>query len=157
MNDLSKLVIFSIDEQQYALPLSAVERILRVVQVTPLPEAPEIITGVINVQGRIIPVVNIRSLFGLPGREINLSDQLLIAHTPKNTLALLVETVGGVINYPEKEVVNIGNVLPGIEHIKGMIRLGEDIVQILDLDTILSFGEIKSLDVVTKGIQGGGK
>lgn len=154
MNDLIQLVIFSLNEQRYALPLSMVERIIRIVQVTPLPEAPEIVTGVINVQGRIIPVLNIRSLFGLPEREMNVDDQLLIAHTPENTLALLVETVGGVVNYPEKEVVKIEDILPGAEHIKGMIRLGEDIVQILDLDTILSFKEIRSL---AKETQRGGK
>ncbi len=157
MNDLSKFVIFSIDEQRLALSLSTVERILRVVHVTPLPEAPEIITGVINVQGRIIPVVNIRRLFGLPERDIYLSDQLLIAHTPKNTLALLVETVGGVVNYPENEVVKIEDILPGSEYLKGMIRLGGDIVHILDLDAIFSFGELKSLDDVPKEIRGGGK
>lgn len=79
MNNLNQLVVFTLDEQRYALHLAAVERIVRVVEVTPLPKSPEIVLGVVNVQGRIIPVVNIRKRFRLPEREIALSNQLIIA------------------------------------------------------------------------------
>ena len=56
-------VVFTLDEQRYALRLSAVERIVRAVEVIPLPETPKIVIGMINVQGRVMPVVNIRSGF----------------------------------------------------------------------------------------------
>ena len=74
-----QLVVFTMDEQRYALQLAAVERVVRMVEVTPLPQAPQIVLGVINAQGRIIPVVDIRRRFRLPARDIRLSDHLLIA------------------------------------------------------------------------------
>ncbi|MBF8302857.1 MAG: cheW40H-4 [Candidatus Dadabacteria bacterium] len=71
MDKLNQLVVLTLDEQRYALHLSAVERIVRVVEVTPLPKAPEIVLGVVNVQGQIIPVINIRKRFstGLKSHE----------------------------------------------------------------------------------------
>jgi purine-binding chemotaxis protein CheW len=75
MNRFFPLVVFTLDARRYAVPLSTVERIIRAVEITPLPQAPEIVLGVINVQGRIIPVVNTRKRFRLPECDIRLSDQ----------------------------------------------------------------------------------
>ena len=97
MIQVHQLVVFTLDEQRYAVPLSAVERIVRLVEITPVPHTPEIILGVINVQGRILPVVNIRRRFRLPARELHPSDHLLIARTSKRTVALVVDAVSEVI------------------------------------------------------------
>ena len=60
MNQAPCFVVFRLDEQHYAVPLSVVERIVRMVDITPVPKTPEIVLGVINVQGSVIPVVDIR-------------------------------------------------------------------------------------------------
>src|ERR671919_2991748 len=98
MNQVHELVVFTLDEQRYAVPLSAVERIVRLVEITPVPHTPEIVLGVINVQGRILPVVNIRGRLGLPARELHPSDHLLFARTSKRTVALAVDAVNEVVN-----------------------------------------------------------
>ena len=77
MNRLIRLVHFNFDDQKYALFLSAVVRIIRVVEITGLPKAPEIVLGVINMHGLIIPVFDIRKRFRLPQREIQLDHQLI--------------------------------------------------------------------------------
>jgi purine-binding chemotaxis protein CheW len=71
VDKLNQLVVLTLDEQRYALHLSAVERIVRMVEITPLPKAPQIVLGVVNVQGRIVPIVNIRKRFstGLKSHE----------------------------------------------------------------------------------------
>jgi purine-binding chemotaxis protein CheW len=74
-------VVFTLDEQRYALYLHAVVRVVRIVEITPLPQTPEVIRGVVNVQGQVIPVVDIRKRFQLPEREPELGDQLIIANT----------------------------------------------------------------------------
>jgi len=152
---LGQIVVFIIAEQRYALNLATVKRIVRVVEVTHLPKAPDIVLGIINVQGRIIPVINIRKRFGLPEREINLSDQLIIAQASKHGFALLVDKVSGVIEYSEHDVVGAQEVIPGAEYVKGMIKLDDGINLILDLDALLSFEEVRSLDDVMKEPQGG--
>ena len=146
----SQYVVFTLGEQQFALHLSAVERIVRAVEVTPLPKAPEIVLGVVNIQGQVIPVVNIRKRFRMPEREVSLSDQLILAHTSRHAVALVVNTVSGVLERPEKEVITTENILPGMEYVEGVVKLEEAIILIHDLDKFLSLEEEKMLDRALK-------
>ncbi|HWP47219.1 MAG TPA: chemotaxis protein CheW [Candidatus Limnocylindrales bacterium] len=133
------LVVFILDEQRYALDLSMVERVVRVVEVIPLPKTSEFILGVINLQGQIIPVVNVRKWLCLPEREVNLSDQLIIIHPSSQRIALMVDTVRGVIENPEQEVITTEEILPGMEYVKGMVKLEDGMAIILhNLDKLLS-------------------
>lgn len=150
MNKSNQYVVFTLDEQPYALRLSTVERIVRVVEVTPLPKAPEIVLGVVNVQGQIIPVVNIRKRFRLQEREMNLNDQLIIAHTSKRTVALVTDVVNGVVERSEQEVITSEKILPGLEYVEGVVKFENGMIFIHDLDKFLSLEEMKALDDAMK-------
>ncbi|MCJ7565171.1 MAG: chemotaxis protein CheW [Candidatus Aminicenantes bacterium] len=154
MNMSNQLVVFALDEQRYALHLSAVERIVRVAEVTPLPKAPEIVLGVINVQGQIIPVADIRRRFRLPEREIDLSDHLIIAHTPNRTVALVVDEVTGVIESPEQKLIPAKEILPGTDYVEGVMKLEDGLILIHDLATFLSLEEENTLDLALKTRKG---
>lgn len=143
---LNQIVVFVLNDQRYGLHLSAVERVVWVVEVTPLPRAPDIVMGVIDAQGRIIPVLNIRKRFRLPEREMNLSDQLIIAHTPKRSVALWVDSARGIIERPEKEVIGTDKILPGMEYVEGVVKLKDGMILIHNLNKFLSFEEEKALD-----------
>jgi purine-binding chemotaxis protein CheW len=152
-----KLVVFTLDDQRYALHLSAVERIVRAVEVTPLPKAPEIVIGVINVQGRIIPVFNMRKRFRLPEHEIELSDQFIIAHTAKRTVALVADGVKDIIDRSDQEIISAEEIVPGLEYVKGVVKLEDGLVLIHDLDTFLSLKEEIALDKALSGMVEGEK
>jgi len=141
LNTPARLVVFSLDELHYALDLSAVERTVHIVEVTPLPQAPEIVAGVINVQGRIIPVLNIRRRFRLPERSVSLSDQLLIARTQRRTVALAVDAVHSVIERSPLEILNPESVVPGMEYVKGLVKFADGMIFIHNLDAFLSLEE----------------
>ena len=83
-----RLVPFLLDDHRYALHLGVVERVIPAVEITPLPKAPEIVLGLINIRGKIIPTLNIRRRLQLPERETELTDHFIIANTPKRTVAL---------------------------------------------------------------------
>ncbi|MBI3957216.1 MAG: purine-binding chemotaxis protein CheW [Chloroflexi bacterium] len=146
MNQVIQLVVFAVEQQNYALRLSTVERIVRAVEVTPLPKMPEIVLGVVNVQGQIIPVVNLRRRFRLPEREIDPSDQLIIARTSKRTVGLVADEVRGVIDVTGEKVTAGGEVVPGLEYVAGVVRLEDGLILIHDLNTFLSLDEEKVLD-----------
>ena len=148
MNTHHQYLVFSLDEQPFALRLSAVERVIRAVEVTPLPGAPEIVLGVINVRGQIIPVFNTRKRFRLLEREIDLSDQLIIARARTRIVALIVDAVSGVYESLEQEMVEAESILPGIKQIAGVVKLRDGLILIHDLDTFLSLEEEKALDAV---------
>ncbi|MCK9392243.1 MAG: chemotaxis protein CheW [Syntrophales bacterium] len=146
MNRLIRLVNFNLDDQKYALFLSAVMRIIRVVEVTSLPKAPEIVLGVINMHGLIIPVFDIRKRFQLPQREIQLDDQLIIAQTSTRTVALLVDSVDDVIEISGEKIVASENILPGLDYIEGVAKTEDGMVLIHDLEQFLSLQEEKALN-----------
>ncbi len=146
MENPGKLFAFAVEGQRYALYLSAVEKIVRAVEVTPLPKAPEIVSGLINMHGQVIPVLNIRRRFRLPEREIGASDQFIIARTSKRTVALCADDVSGVIEHPEQEVTRAQEILPHMEYVEGVMKLDDGIVLIHDLDTFLSLEEENKLD-----------
>ncbi|MDQ3812503.1 MAG: chemotaxis protein CheW [Armatimonadota bacterium] len=146
MDRLDRLVIFTVEGRQSALPLSAVERVVRVVEVTPLPEAPDIVLGVINVQGQVIPVISLRRLLRLPERELELSDQLIIARTSRRPVALVADAVRGVMECAGQEVVAPEAILPGLEYVEGVVKSEDELIFIYNLDAFLSFEVEKTIE-----------
>ena len=147
MNKSNQYVVFTLDEQRYALHLSYVERVVRVVDITPLPKISKIFLGVVNVHGEIIPVFNLRNRLCLPVREINLSDRLVIAQASKRTIALLVNTVIGVIEPSAKDIVKVEKIMLGMEYAEGIVKLEDGVILLIhDLDKFISFEEENMLD-----------
>jgi purine-binding chemotaxis protein CheW len=145
MNRLSRLVNFNLDDQKFALFLSAVVRIIPVVEITILPKAPEIVLGVINMHGRVIPVFDTRKRFHLPQREMQLGDQMIVASTAKRTVALLVDSVSDVIEISEEKIVASESILPGLEYVEGVVKTEDGMILIHDLEQFLSLQEGKAL------------
>ena len=127
--------------QRYALYLSAVERVVHAVEITPLPKAPAIVLGVINFGGKVIPVVNLRKRLNFNGRAIQLTDKLIIAKTSKRIIALLVDEVTGLLENTDQGMILPDSVLPNLEYVDGIIKLTDGLVLIHDLDKFLSLEE----------------
>jgi purine-binding chemotaxis protein CheW len=108
-------IIFSVDDQYYALPVGAVKQIIRAVQTTAVPEAPELLSGLINMGGDIIPVVNIRKQFKRPQREISVSDRIIIAQAPPHTIAFIVDDITDIAEFPETEITPSAGIFPKME------------------------------------------
>ena len=149
-----QLVVFGLDEQRYALRLSVVEQIVRIVEITPLPQAPEIVLGVVNLHGRVVPVYDLRSRFRLAGRELLLSDHLILARTTKRAVALVVDKVTGVVSRTGEEVTEARHISPGLEYIEGVVKLDDGLVFIHDLDTFLSREEEVLLESALSSAEG---
>ena len=145
MSELTHLVAFRLDDERYALPLAVVERIVRAAEVTPLPKAPTIVLGVIDLEGRVLPVLNVRRRFRLPEREIGPADQFLIATTEWSTVVLVVDEAQGVIERLPTEIVGAAQIVPGLEQIQGVTKLDDGLVLIHDLEKFLSLDESRSL------------
>ncbi|SRR5579885_43779 len=146
MDASTALVVFILDGQRYALHLSAVERVIRAVEITRLPEAPDIVAGVINLRGRVIPVVDVRRRFHLPRRETTPADQFIIARTARRPVAAPVDAVDGVVEYDQGMRVPPGEIVPGIQYVDGVVKLRDGMVLIHDLDRFLSLEERRSLE-----------
>ena len=141
----NQLVAFILGEQRYALPLATVQRVTRMVEVTPLPKAPDVVLGVIDLQGDIIPVMSMRKRFGMVEPETSLNDQLIVADAGTRRVALVVNSVAGVVEQTG-EVTESEKILPSAQYVEGMARLEGGILFIHDLDRFLSKKEERQLD-----------
>lgn len=139
-------VVFGLDGQRYALPLAAVQRVVRAVEVTPLPGAPEIVLGAIDVEGNILSVLDIRRRFLLQEREISPTDQFLIALMPRRAVALVIDEAHGVIEYEQSGVVDPTRIAPGLEQFHGVVKREDGLILIHDLEAFLSLDEARALD-----------
>jgi purine-binding chemotaxis protein CheW len=143
---VTSLLVFTLDDWKCALSLSAVERSYRAVEVTPLPSAPTKIMGVINVHGVVHPVIDLRQCFRLPARPLSPTDHLIIGHTARRNVALVVDSVTGVIECAKDDIAAADTILPGMEFVTGIVRLKDGMVLIHDLDSFLSLEEENTLD-----------
>jgi purine-binding chemotaxis protein CheW len=154
MSENNQLVVFTLDEQQYALNLSCVERIVRAVEITPLPDAPEMVLGVINVEGRVIPVLNTRKRLGLRERELELQDLFIIVSENGRTFALVADEVRPVLEVPPQEVVSPDRVLPGTGYVQSVAKLAEGMLVVLTIEKTLSFTDQTKVFAAIEGISG---
>lgn len=141
-----QLVVFCLDEQRYGLPLAMVERIVRAAELTPLPQAPAVVMGAIDVDGHVLPVLNVRCRLRLPEREISPSHQFLIGQTRRRTVVLVIDEAQGVIEVPDADVVDAAEIVPGLDQIRGVVKLDDGLLLIHDLDRFLSLDEERALD-----------
>lgn len=153
MKKLRKLVTFSLDGRTFALYVSAVQRIVRMVEVTALPKAPGIVAGIINLEGTLIPVFDIRTRFRLSPRGPRLGDQMIIAATAKRTAALIVDSVDDVIEVPREKITAAEQILPELEHVDGVMKTEDGMVLIHDLERFLSLPEETALDKAMEALK----
>ena len=150
MVETAKLLIFTLEGQRYALALATVERVIRPVEVTPLPKSPEIVPGIINIHGTIVPVFDVRKRFRLPEKEIGAGDQMIVARTSSRTVSFGVDGVDGLQEIPQEEIVPHGEIHPGLEYVEGVVKLADGMALIHDLERFLSADEGKKLDKALK-------
>lgn len=139
-------VVFCLDSGRYALPLSAVNRIVRAVYVTPLPLAPDVVLGAIDVEGQVLPVFNMRRRFRLPERAIDPADHFLIARTIRGAVVLAIDSSQGIIDGPATPMTDAQRGGSNLGHIRGVIQLEDGLVLIQDLEQFLSPDEACTLD-----------
>lgn len=148
------LVVFHLAQQRYALDLAVVERVLPMVAVSPLPDAPEIALGVINVHGAVVPVLDLGRRVGIAPRNYGVDAHLLLARTKRRRVAIPVDEVVGVRAIAATAVVPASEVLPGTTHVAGIAALPDGLLFIHDLDTLLSSSEEQRLTDALQGATG---
>jgi len=144
---MEQLVVFTLDELTYALPLNMIIRVIHSVEFRNLPKAPEIVAGIINVRGEIIAVIDVRKRFGMKSREIEADDQLIIADTGKRKIALWVDAVNGVENIDTHQRVDTSENLSYAKYINGVVKVNDHLILIYDLEKFLNLEEESQLEL----------
>lgn len=143
---MMQLVVFVLDNWKLALSLQAVIRVLPAVEITPLPNAPDVVSGIVNIEGTLFPVFNTRHCLGFPERDTDPGDRFIIAQTKRRSVILTVDDVTGVLSCSEKCIDTERVLFHGQRHISGVARLDGELILIHDLEAFLSPKEERVLN-----------
>jgi purine-binding chemotaxis protein CheW len=139
LGDIIQLVSFMLDDVEYGTDILAVHEILRMPDITRLPNTPHYIRGVINLRGNVIPVVDVRERFGLSKAKITDLTRIIVVEIGEKLVGLLVDNVYQVVRMPDRNIDPPSDLIEGVseEYIKGIGRLKDRLIIILNLGNIL--------------------
>ncbi len=142
-----QVACFRLKDDLYAVDIMRINEIIRPQKLTPLPQAPSFIDGIINLRGAVIPVVDLRKRFDMTAREADASTRLLIVRLSSQTLGLVVDDVTEVITVPVKDIKPPPAVSDGVivNYLLGVCLSGENMVMLLDIDRLLTTNEVSAL------------
>ncbi len=142
-----QLVTFTLGNEEYAVDILKVQEINRMREITRVPNSPSYVEGVINLRGKVIPVVNIRKKFGLPEKENDEQSRIMIMDIQGITMGLVVDSVSEVLRVPSHIVEPTPPMASNIstEFIKGIAKLEDRLIILLDMDRLLGKAEETAL------------
>jgi purine-binding chemotaxis protein CheW len=138
-----KLVTFRLGDDHFAADVHTVERVLRYASPTSVPDMPNYIEGVMDYQGRIVPVVNLRLRFELPSLEARAETRILVLNVSGEWIGVVVDSVIEVAPFDPDAVAPPPKLFRGLarEYLKGIVRRGDRLVIYLDVEQLLSSAE----------------
>ncbi len=131
-SDETYIVVFKVGRQYFGLPLTCVERAVRMVALTPLPAAPLWVSGVFSLHGQIIRAISLRQRLGQPPQEIRLSDRLLLVNDNSTTFALIVDQVTEVMPASSGQLKPASEASPEPGLVEAVIEQPEYLVLVLN-------------------------
>lgn len=145
--DLLQLVTFGIDGEEFGVDILSVKEIIRMVEVTKVPKSPDFVEGVINLRGRIIPIIDLRKRFGLGARDHDKETRIIVVEISGMTVGFIVDSVSEVLRIPADTVEPPPPVVSGIEadYISGVGKLEDRLLILLELNRIMTAAERKLL------------
>ena len=140
----TQIVVFALGDERYGLEIAAVYEIIRPQPITAVPQAPASVVGVINLRGRIIPVVDLRFRFGLPDAVAGPGSRIVVCEANADRVGLMVDGVSEVLMVPEEAIEPTPEVAvgPGTDHVRGVAKLEDQMIILLDLKYLFPAGEL---------------
>ena len=141
------LVGFRVGRETFGVPIHLVHEIVRVPEITAVPEAPEYIEGVINLRGKIVSVIDLRKRFGEEQITPDRKNRVIVVESEKKLVGLIVDAASEVMKIPEVEVENPPNVFDSgeLNYVTGVGKLKGRLIILIDLTKILQRGELKRI------------
>lgn len=157
--ELLQLVSFVVGDEEFAIPILSVQEINRMMQITRVPGSPAFIEGVINLRGKIIPVLNLRKRFGMDSVEDSNDARIIVVEVSNRVIGFTVDRVNEVLRIPADIVEPPPTMVCGVdsEYVQGVGKLDDRLLILLNLEQLFSAEELAAADVVAGKHQASGK
>lgn len=135
-----QIVVFNLGHEEYGLEVQGVREIIRVPDITRLPNAPDFVAGLINVRGKLTPVMDLRRRFDMTEAELTGSSRIIVVHAGGESTGLMVDGVTEVLRVSEGAIEPASEIVASDDsrYLQGIANLDERLIIILDVDNVLS-------------------
>ncbi len=142
-----QVVSFTVGKEDYGVHIGQVQEIIRMTNITHLPQTESYVKGVINLRGNIIPIIDMRTKFNMDSLDYSELTRVIVVNMSDKLVGMVVDSVARVLELPEKEIEEAPEIIHGLsrEYIDGIGKLDEKMIIILKVDKVLSAEEIASL------------
>lgn len=137
---LSQVVSFRLAKEEYGLDIMRIQEIILMGEITQIPEVPDYICGLINLRGKVIPIVDLRKRFCLEAGEATEHTRIMVVNTRTTTFGIVVDAVSQVLRIEADQIEPPPPGLVGLEqaYIQGLVKMQEKIMILLNVDAVLS-------------------
>lgn len=144
-----QIVGFQIGAETFGLPIAAVREIIRVPEITAVPNVPDHIVGVINLRGKIVPVIDLPKRFGAASSERSSKNRIVVVELDGRWVGLIVHSASEVLRVPLSKFENPQDVFSdsSLDYVSGVGKLNGRLVILLDLQKIARRGELRNADL----------
>ena len=145
--DLRQFVSFVVAGEEFGVNILTVQEIIRPVDITRVPHAPDFVKGVINLRGRILPVIDLRTRFGFPAQERTGDMRIVVVEIGGRTVGFMADAVQEVLRVDVSSIESAPELAMGIDadYLRGVAKLDERLLILLDLERLLSADEEEAL------------
>lgn len=149
------IVGFRVGNETFGVPISLVHEIVRVPEITAVPEAPDCVEGVINLRGKIISVVDLRKRFGEQKITAGKKNRILVAEMEGKLVGLIVDAASEVLKIPPADIEPPPNIFDegDVNYVTGVGKLSGRLIILVDLGKVLRGGELKRLTAFAEAAQ----
>ena len=149
-----QVVVFRLGSEDFGVNISSVESIIKMQPITKMPHAPAFVEGVTNLRGKVLPVMDLRTRFGMPSREADKNSRIIIINVNGVEVGMIVDGVSEVLTIPEQNVEPTPAIATSVDadFITGIAKIAQRLVILLDLGQVLSSEE--RADLVSPAMAG---
>jgi purine-binding chemotaxis protein CheW len=142
-----QVVGFRVGKEHFGVPIELVHEIVRIMEVTSVPDAPDFIEGVINLRGKIIPVIDLRKRFGEKTITASKKNRILVAEIMGKIVGLVVDAASEVVKIPPSDIEPPPNVFgeSEVNYVTGVGKIGNKLIILVDLGKIMQRGDLRRI------------
>jgi purine-binding chemotaxis protein CheW len=159
MQDELQMAVFRVGQEEYAIDIMQIMEIIRPQKVTRIPNAPPVVEGVINLRGKVVPIIDLRKRFGVDlAKSDSKKVRVIILRVARKVIGAVVDEVIEVIYMKSGHIETTPDAVKGLdtEYLKGVGKHGERLIVILDIDRILTGDEMRDLSLAETAAKKGG-
>ena len=148
LNTKMKIIAFSIIEKEYALEIKNVSQVIRIKEITPIPQAPDFVEGVIIWHGKVMPLISLRKKFSLEKQDLNKLNRIIITRVHGHHIGIIVDQVTDVLNLEAANLEPPGTLFREANYLVAIGKIGKRLILLMDAEKLLSLQERLSIDKI---------